>query len=119
MHKSLYALWAFLSVASLLADQELPLELNIPAPQPIAYELPVSPLMVNGSQEPEIELGRVFKLANRFFLVRVENPSDEAVKYTNIVINCDCTTIQNKIPVDIKVKHPIKNRQTNNSQRTE
>ena len=99
MHKSFHAFWAFLSVVSLLAAQELPVELDVPAPQPIAYELPVSPLTVNGSQEPEIDLGKVFKLTNRFFQVVVENPSDEPVKYTNIVVNCECTTIQNKIPV--------------------
>ena len=60
-------------------------------PKPVDMNAPVSPLVVNGSKTPEINLGRVFKLNNRFFPLVIENPSDEPVKYTGIVINCTCT----------------------------
>jgi len=54
-------------------------------------ELPEAPLLVNGSATPEIDLGRVFKLTQRFFSFVLENPSDKDVEYKAIVINCDCT----------------------------
>jgi len=60
--------------------------------------LPVAPLVVNGSSRPEIDLGRVFTLVQRFFGVEIENPTDKDIKYTNIVVNCNCTSIVNKIP---------------------
>ena len=98
--KKLYTIAVLLFTAFLLGAQEqAPLELEMDTPLPLDTNLPQSPLMVDGSQEPEIDLGRVFKLTNRFFKVTVENPSDEVIKYTNIVVNCECTTIQNKIPV--------------------
>ena len=65
--------------------------------------LPESPLVVKGSKTPTIELGRVFKLNQRLFPVVVENPSDKDVEYDNIVINCNCTSIVNKIPKEGKI----------------
>ena len=66
---------------------------RIEKPKAVDMSLPVSPLAVNGSTAPEINLGRVFKLNSRFFPVVIENPSDEPVKYTAIVINCTCTKV--------------------------
>ena len=60
--------------------------------------LPFSPLTVNGSTRPEINLGRVFKISQRMFKIEIENPSDKDVEYTGVVLNCDCTTIITKLP---------------------
>ncbi|MBR6471434.1 MAG: hypothetical protein IKS83_06525 [Victivallales bacterium] len=98
--KKILAFAVLLVTAFFLGAQELtPVQLEMPTPPPVDETLPQSPLTVNGSQEPEIDLGRVFKLANRFFRVTIVNPSDEVIKYTNIVVNCECTTIENKIKV--------------------
>ena len=67
-------------------------------PKKVDMSLPESPLVVKGSKTPTIELGRVFKLNQRLFPIVVENPSDKDVEYNNIVINCNCTSIVNKIP---------------------
>lgn len=72
-------------------------------PKKIDMTLPESPLVVMGSKTPTIELGRVFKLNQRLFPVIVENPSDNDVEYNNIVINCNCTSIVNKIPKEGKI----------------
>ncbi|MBO4512348.1 MAG: hypothetical protein J5746_06250 [Victivallales bacterium] len=72
-------------------------------PKKVDMNLPESPLVVKGSKTPTIELGRVFKLNQRLFPVVVENPSDKDVEYDNIVINCNCTSIVNKIPKEGKI----------------
>ncbi len=72
-------------------------------PKKVDMNLPESPLVVKGSKTPTIELGRVFKLNQRLFPVIVENPSDKDVEYDNIVINCNCTSIVNKIPKEGKI----------------
>ena len=68
-------------------------------PKKVDLNLPESPLVVKGSKTPTIELGRVFKLNQRLFPVIVENPSDNDVEYDNIVINCNCTNIVNKLDI--------------------
>lgn len=72
-------------------------------PKKVNMNLPESPLVVSGSKTPTIELGRVFKLNQRLFPVVIENPSDKDVEYDNIVINCNCTSIINKIPKEGKI----------------
>ena len=72
-------------------------------PKKVDMNLPESPLVVKGSKTPTIELGRVFKLNQRLFPIIVENPSDKDVEYDNIVINCNCTSIVNKIPKEGKI----------------
>lgn len=76
---------------------------HVKRPKKVDMNLPESPLTVNGSKTPTVDLGRVFKLNQRLFPVVVENPSDEDVDYTNIVINCNCTSIVNKIPKEGKI----------------
>ncbi len=99
-------LWMMVLAGVLVAAQPSPkpsssqraLHERLRKPKAVDMSLPVSPLTVNGSTQPEIDLGRVFKLNNRFFPVVVENPSDEPIKYTGIVINCNCTKVANKVP---------------------
>ncbi|MBQ7177526.1 MAG: hypothetical protein IJS08_08935 [Victivallales bacterium] len=80
-------------------------------PKKIDMNLPESPLVVNGSKTPTIELGRVFKLNQRLFPITIENPSDKDIEYDNIVINCNCTSIVNRIPkagkIPAKSKMPL------------
>ncbi|GEM_PF-4050586 len=64
-------------------------------------ERPASPLQVNGSNTPEINLGKVLKLSHRFFPVVVQNPSDEEIKYSSVVVNCSCTSIVNQKEVPV------------------
>ncbi len=72
-------------------------------PKKIDMNMPESPLVVNGSKNPMIDLGRVFKLNQRIFRVVVENPSNEDIEYEGIVINCNCTSIINKVPKKGKI----------------
>ncbi len=67
-------------------------------PKPIDMTQPESPLEVNGSRTPVIDLGRTFKLNQRIFSFTIKNPSDTPIEYTGIVINCNCTRIIGKVP---------------------
>ena len=85
------------SLVLLLVAVAVPVLLGQEAPA-AADALPESPLVVNGSRTPEIDLGRVFKLAQHIFPVVIENPSDEPVEYTGIIVNCNCTRPLGKVP---------------------
>lgn len=67
-------------------------------PKPVDMTMLESPLEVNGSRTPLIDLGRTFKLNQRIFGFVIKNPSDTPVEYTGIVINCNCTRIIGKVP---------------------
>lgn len=65
-------------------------------------ELPVSPLRLKGCENNELDLGKVFKLNQRVFTMVIENPSDTPVEYTEIILNCNCTTVLNRKEIKSK-----------------
>lgn len=100
MKKIIFALSCFALMLLPLTAQQVSAPEKLQQKQPKADNpaLPVSPLMVDGSRNPEINLGRVFKLSQRIFKVVIENPSDKPVEYTGVVLNCDCTKMITELP---------------------